>query len=258
MTNIIEKLKKLRTQTWVSQEEIANYLWISRLTYISIESWKRQIKEKEIKKISEFFEKPESHFVDKKTTQENKKNKNYKLKQLILYISKKTQDIPSFWKTVLNKLLYFSDFNHYEWTFETITWTNYKKLPFWPVPENITDILEEMQKEWLIAMTETVYHNYPQQKIIPLVGLDMSFLEKIDEKSAKETKYKNLPKAIEIIDDVLNKFKHHTANQISEWSHSDSPYKCAKNIWDTLRPWLVFYRSEPFIVNPNNLEDYDI
>jgi hypothetical protein len=33
----------------------------------------------------------------------------------------------------------------------------------------------------------------------------------------------------------------------------DTPYKSSKNIWDIIRPWLVFYRSEPFIVNPNNL-----
>jgi hypothetical protein len=26
-----------------------------------------------------------------------------------------------------------------------------------------------------------------------------------------------------------------------------------KNIWDYLKPWHVFYRSEEFIVNPNNL-----
>ncbi len=251
--NLGDKLKDLRNKTWVSQEDVANYIWVSRLTYINIENWKREVKDLEIKKIAEFFEKSISDFIEKKQEINSTSDKNYKLKQLILYISKKTQNIDSFWKTVLNKLLYFSDFNYYEWTYETITWVNYKKLPFWPVPENISDILDEMVSESLIAITETTYHNYTQQKIIPLVEANLDFLNDIDEKSAKKTKYDNLPKSIQIINDVLNKFKHHKASEISEWSHMDTPYKSSKNIWDIIRPWLVFYRSEPFIVNPNNL-----
>lgn len=252
-TTIIEKLKELRSQTWVSQEDIANYLWISRLTYMSIESGKREVKDNELKLIAEFFERPVSYFVWTEI-KENKEDPNYKLKQLILYISEKTQHIPSFWKTVLNKLLYFSDFNYYEWAFKTITWVDYRKLPYGPVPEKITEVLEEMQKEWLIAISETTYHNYTQQKIIPLVVANTDFLDEIDKQNRKITKYKDLPTPKNIIDDVLNKFKHHKASEISEWSHLDKPYKSAKNIWEKLRPWLVFYRSESFVVNPNNLE----
>ncbi len=257
MTNkAIQKIKDLRKETWVSQQDIANYIWVSRLTYLNIENQKRKLKEKEIKKIAEFFEKPLSYFIElenKITKDDILKDKNYKLKQLILYISEKTQDIPSFGKTVLNKLLYFSDFDYYEWAFETITWTNYRKLPFWPVPENITEVLEEMQKAWEIAIKETIYHNYPQQKIIPLKKANLKFLYKLDKEIRKETPFSDLPIPLKIVDDVLNKFRYHTASQISEWSHKDTPYRACKNVWEHLRPWLAFYRSEPFIVNPHNL-----
>lgn len=249
--NIVDLVKDLRKETGVSQEDIAKYIWISRLTYISVENWKRKFKEEEIKKIADFFELSPSYFYEER---ENKEDPNYKLKQLILYISKKTENIPSFWKTVLNKLLYFSDFNHYEWTSELITGTVYKKLPYWPVPENITEVLEEMRNDWEIAIKESSFHNYSQQKIIAVKDPDLSFLEELDKKSKKEFSHMVwLPKSIEIIDNVLNKFAHWTAAQISEWSHMDNPYKCAKKIWDNIRPWLVFYRSESFITNPNNL-----
>ncbi len=250
-TNIVDLVKNLRKETNVSQEELANYIWVSRLTYVSVENWKRKFKEKEVEKVAELFEKTLSYFYEEK---EKKEDKNYKLKQLILYISKKTEDIPSFWKTVLNKLLYFSDFNYYEWTSELITGSNYKKLPFWPVPENITEILNEMKNDWEIAIKETTFHNYSQQKIIAVKEPDLSFLENLDNFAKKEFSHmKWLPNVIEIIDDVLNKFSHWTANQISEWSHMDTPYKASKNIWDNIRPGLVFYRSESFVTNPNNI-----
>jgi len=253
MNNIINKLKNLRTQTWVSQEDVANYLWVSRLTYMNIESWKREIKEKEISLIADFFEKSESDFIEKNKWESIEEDRNYKLKQLILYISHETQNIKSFWKTVLNKLLYFSDFNYYEWTDTLITGVTYKKLPFWPVPENITLVLNEMIRDWLIAIKEETYHKYTQQKIIPLVEADLVFLSDIDRVSKSESEFDDLPSSKEIIDNVLNKFKYHKATEISEWSHIDKPYKATKNIWDTIRPWLVHYRSEAFIVNPHSL-----
>ena len=120
----IEQIKALRAQTGVSQEDVARYLGMSRLTYLKIESQDRELKPLELQKIADFFEKTESFFMehvvhaDKKVASDDE---NYKLKQLILYITEHTKDIPSFGKTVLNKLLYFSDFNHYEWNYETIT-----------------------------------------------------------------------------------------------------------------------------------------
>lgn len=157
-TYAIEKIKALRSQTKVSQEDIARYLEVSRLTYINIESGKREIKKDELSKIADFFEKPESYFVPEVQKSISLDDENYKLKQLILYITAQTKDIPSFGKTVLNKLLYFSDFNHYEWSYETITGATYKKLPFGPVPENISEVLASMQEDGIISIQDTSYH----------------------------------------------------------------------------------------------------
>lgn len=252
-TYTLEKIKTLRAQTDISQEDIANYLNISRQTYLNIESWKRALKDKELEVIADFFEKPVSFFTEKNNKEISQDDPNYKLKQLILYISQKTKDIPSLGKTVLNKLLYFSDFNHYEWNFETITGATYKKLPFGPVPENISLALSEMQIDGLIAIDEQEYHGYNIQKIIPKINADISFFDKIDTKNKKLSKYDDNPTALELVDNVLNKFKHHKATEISEWSHGDKPYKAAKNIGDIIEPWLVFYRSEAFIANHHNL-----
>ena len=53
----------------------------------------------------------------------------YKFKQVLLYILNKCGQKPNVGKTVLNKLLYFADFNYYEKYFESITGVEYVKLP---------------------------------------------------------------------------------------------------------------------------------
>lgn len=251
--NIVELVKDLRNKTNVSQEDLANYIWVSRLTYISVENGKREFKKEEVEKIADFFEMPLSEFLEEK-----KEDENRKLKDLILYIAKNFKSKESLWKTMLNKLLYFSDFNYYEWTWNSISWVTYKKLPYWPVPDNITQILDEMLEDWEIAIKKEKIHDFYTQKIIVLdENTDSWVFEETDKinKEVKEnyTPYEDLPSSKKIVDDVLNKYENWTANAISDLSHEDTPYKVVKNYGDVINPTHVFYRSKSFIVNHHNL-----
>lgn len=250
--NLVELVKDLRIQTNVSQEDLANYIWISRLTYLTFENKKRELKKEEVEKIADFFETPMSYFLKSK-----KDDKNRKLKDLILYIAKNYKSKESLWKTMLNKLLYFSDFNYAEWTWNTITWKVYKKLPFWPVPDGITEVLDEMIKDWEISIQDEKVHNYPQQRITQIKEVDLDFFNQTDkinrQKKDNYTPYKDLPDSKKIVDDVLYKYENWTAKSLSELSHEDTPYKVVKNYGDVINPTHVFYRSKPFVVNPHNL-----
>lgn len=73
---------------------------------------------------SEFF----SVDIGKKVA-ERKNDPHRKLKHLILYILGKCGQKPNMGKILLNKLLYFSDFDYFEKTGEAITGTIYRKLP---------------------------------------------------------------------------------------------------------------------------------
>ena len=106
-----ERIKKLRLASNVSQEDIANFIWINRVSLSNIESWIRKIKDEELQKIADFFElSPSTLAWNRKHRSENDQNR--KMKDMILYISTILKDREGFWKTVLNKLLYFSDFNY--------------------------------------------------------------------------------------------------------------------------------------------------
>jgi len=257
--NIIDLVKNLRAETNVSQEDLANYIWISRLTYISVENWKREFKKEEVEKISDFFEKPMNYFLEEKK-EKKKEDKNRKLKDLILYIAKNFKSKESLWKTMLNKLLYFSDFNYYEWTWNSISGAIYKKLPYWPVPNNITEILDEMIVDSEIAIKKEKLHDFYTQKIVVLdENTDTKVFDETDKINSQEkenyTPYDDLPNSKKIVDDVLTRYENWTARSLSDLSHEDTPYKVVKNYGDVINPTHVFYRSKSFIVNHHNLEN---
>ncbi len=251
------KVKELRESSKfkISQEELANYIGISRVSLANAELGKRELKEDELSKIAEFFDITLSELLPQKTAQNDDARKN--LKALILYISENYQDKEHFGKTMLNKLLYFSDFNYYEWTGSLISGAEYKKLPYGPVPTDITNVLEEMVREGMIALKEEKVGDYTQVKIVPLEHADTSFFDEIDAKNkqteAGYTPYEDLPPAKHIVDTVLDKYRNWKAVNLSDLSHEDTPYKATKKFGDVIQPELVFYRSPAFIVNHHNL-----
>lgn len=129
---IADKIKKLRTDTGLSQEELARLIGISRPTLSQIELGERELKADEISRIAEIFEMPAAELLETSqiaSRQERKNDPHAKLKNLILYILGKCGQKPNVGEVVLNKLLYFCDFNYYEHTFDSITETQYIKYP---------------------------------------------------------------------------------------------------------------------------------
>jgi transcriptional regulator with XRE-family HTH domain len=133
---LAEKLKSLRAEAEMSQDEMATVMGISRMTYIASELGNRIPKRHEIENIARSFEIPLSSLLGepeaKKTTPKSIENDpNYRFKQVLLYILSQCGQRPNIGKTIVNKLLYFADFNFYEKNGErSITSAQYVKLPF--------------------------------------------------------------------------------------------------------------------------------
>lgn len=236
---IWEKIKKLRQDANMSQDDFAKALDVSRVTFSQIEQGERELKHSELIKIASLFEMSLDNLLteERESPKIEKKSKDedpfYKFKQVFLYILNKCAQKPNIGKTALNKLLYFSDFNFYEKNFQSITWVDYIKLPRWPVPKIMDLILPQMEQEQLIKQVEIPYFNYTQQRIIPLIAPDMSIF------SAAEL--------IEI-DDVIVKYSDKSADWLSERSHNDMPYKATKNIGDTISYTFAHYRDPIYCV----------
>lgn len=256
-----QKLKNLRIKLGISQEQVSSLLNINRVSLSQIESGAREIKLQELQKFSEIFEIDINELLEVQPNVKQKKltpeDKHYKLKQLIIYLSAKLSAKQNFWETLLNKLLYFIDFDYYERTGSLITDEEYVKLPYGPIPNNMKKILTSMQKDGLIKIINREYFWKMQKTIIPLADADVSFLDNIDQKNNEaEDNYaphSDLPHPKKLIKWVLEKYWSRNAEALSDRSHSDMPYLSTKKIGDTISPSLVFYRKWWYIVNPHNL-----
>ena len=237
-----KKIRELREEKNISQERMATLLDVNRVVRANIESWKRNIKSNELELIAEIFEKPMSYFVSEKDEIKtlNKKDKHYIFKKVFLYIINKLWDKANFWKVVAYKLLYFSEFNHYEKFGESIFNIEFIKRPMGPVPEPHTfkKILEEMKRDNQIEEIKTIFQKYEQHRFISKLK-DIDFYSLLEDLKPGQT---------QVIDDVIERLWNMNATQISEYSHHDMPYKATEKIWNKIDKDLVFYRSSVYSV----------
>lgn len=244
-----KRISELRKFKGYSQQELANKLEISRPVVTQIELGNRSLSVQELIKISHIFSVTIDEFLSENflkskiiQTTTNKPEpvervsipsfKLDKFKNILLYILENCAGKPNVGETLLNKLLYFSDFNYYEIYEEHLSGATYKKFPFGPVPQDLDSVLDLMIKNKELRRITTEYHGYTQKRYLPLEKPDLSFL------SANEKK---------IIDDVILRFSDWTASAISEYSHKDMPW-LATETGKEIDYELVFYREQPFSV----------
>lgn len=244
MSYTIDKIKATRTYLSLSQEQMADILGISRLTYASIESWKRDLKKAELEKLATVFETTVESLMypTKEKTKIENNHPLYKMIQTILYILSKCAGKPNVWKIVLNKLLYFADFNYFEKYGRSITNDTYVKMPMWPVPKSIDWVAALMEQSDYLSVIKTTYHWLSQIRYIPNIEVDL-----------------NVFNAAEIteINSVIEKYSDKNWKWLTEYSHEDTPRKNTKNIWDVIEYWLVDYRTPLYAVTNQSSEETD-
>lgn len=155
-----------------------------------------------------------------------------KFRNALIYILEKCAGKPNVGETVLNKLLYFSDFNYYEIYEEFLTGADYKKLPHGPVPQNLITILNEMIDSGKLKRIKTNYHGFSQTRYLPLQKADLTQM-KASEK--------------DVIDRVIDQMSDWNASMISDYSHGDRPWKATETN-SRIDYELVFYRLPPYSV----------
>ena len=155
-----------------------------------------------------------------------------KFKNILLYLLERCAGKPNIGETVLNKLLYFCDFNFYELYEEHLTGARYKKLAYGPVPQKMDAIINQMIEEGKLQRIKTAYHGFPQTRYIPLEKAELLQLS-----AAEKT----------VIDNVIQQMSDWNANKISDYSHKDMPW-LVTNENDYISYNLAFYRELPYSV----------
>lgn len=254
---LYKKLKLLREESRFSQEQLADELNISRPTYMQIEKGERELTISEAKKLASIFSLSLESFLDNKTSamrevviESEAKNEKEghtrivmpranakKFKEVLLYVLSKVGAKPNIGETALYKLLYFIDFDFYEKFEMQLTGARYIKNHYGPTPVEFKKIVENMEEKKEIERVKSSYFQYEQRKYLPRREPDLKSL------SAQEIKH---------IDEVLARLSDKNANELSDYSHNDVPWKVHKS-GEIISYESVFYRDPEHSVR--NYED---
>ncbi len=158
-----------------------------------------------------------------------------KFKQTLHYIISKVGAQDNVGKTVLYKMLYFSDFDYYELYNKPLTGESYLKLPHGPAPSHFKEIIKELKKMLKIKEIKGEYMGYPQIKFVSLCSPETNLLNG-DE--------------IQLIEKVISRLSGMSGTQISSYSHQDIPWKATEDKKE-MDYELVFYRDPTFSVTEN-------
>ena len=245
-----QRIKKIREEIRINQQELAGRLGVLRPTISQMENGERKVTAEELIKLSEILntsvqylmgleDQPEIVLQERKEKMSkpqmriNVPAKNLdKFKEVLLYILGKVGSKPNIGETVIYKLLYFIDFDYYEKYEEQLIGATYIKNKHGPTPIEFRKIVEKMTKDKEIEKIKSTYFSFPQTKYLPWRKPDLSKLK------ANE---------MELIEEVLCKLSDMNAIQISEYSHNDVPWLTTES-GKEIEYESVFYRIAPYSV----------
>lgn len=247
------RIARLRKNWGLSQENLAKRIGMSRPSLVQLESGNRGIDVSELINLSHVLEFSLDEFLspDFKAEEQPTKAKDShmaeekvevrisvpelkveKFKNVLLYLLEHCAGKPNVGKTMLNKLLYFCDFNFYERYEEHLTGAKYKKLPYGPVPQELNEIIDQLIDEGQLKRLTTTYHGFSQERYMPLEKADLTRLS-----AAEKT----------VIDHVIQQMSDWNAAKISDYSHQDMPWLATPE-GDFISYNLAFYRELPYSV----------
>lgn len=244
------RIKELREQTGLSQEQLAGRIGVLRATLSQMENGDRKVTADDLLRLARVFNVSTDELLDARkplrvtlaacgpsapvaerserihVPQEHVK----KFKEVLLYILNRVGSKPHVGETVIYKLLYFIDFDYYERYEEQLMGATYIKNHYGPTPVEFKKIVDQMVKEEALEKVKSTYFSFPQTKYLPRRVPDVSVL------NARE---------VMLIDEVLCRLSDKNATEISDWSHKDVPWQTAED-GKPIEYEAVFYRTAPY------------
>jgi transcriptional regulator with XRE-family HTH domain len=259
-TSVGKKLALLRKQKGYSQEELAKLLSISRSSLAQTELGNRGVDIREFFQFGQvlgfsldaFFSIQSDVVVadgllrDVVATYETKERvsepqfQSDKFREIVLFMLEQCAGKPNINESMLGKLLYFSDFNHYELYETQLTGATYRKVTIGPTPLQLDTVLDELMTNGVIQRHKVTYNGLPQVRYLPLQKPDLTQL---------------LASEITVVDRVLDQFGDWSASAVQSYAQKDLPWMATRE-GDVIDYELVFYREAPYSVR--TYDDVDV
>lgn len=145
-----------------------------------------------------------------------------KFKELIVYISRRSEADPGFGATKLNKLLFFADFMAYLVYGHAMTGQEYQCLPYGPAPRRMLPIRAEMKLAGDIAIRKAEFYGRQQERSLALREANL------EEFTAGE---------IALVERIISDWWGRNGTSITDVSHRFIGWRCAE-IGETI-PYTV-------------------
>ncbi len=163
-----------------------------------------------------------------------------KLKELMLYIAERCQFRHNFGATMLNKILFFSDFISYARYGEPITGEDYFKLDWGPAPKYLLEAREELEREGAIITQVKKTWRGDQTRIVPKDReADLSVFD---------------ARQISLVDSIVDELKDESAKSVSGLSHKFYGWQITPDR-ETIPYETVFLREPKPKTTPKNVRD---
>jgi hypothetical protein len=127
-----------------------------------------------------------------------------RFRELIIYVSKKSEHDPHFGATKLNKILYYSDFRAFERLGQPISGMVYFRLKHGPAPKALWPVRAELIEEGALRIDQVPVGSFAQERTVALREPITSLFTE-DE--------------LRIVDAVINELWSQNATEVSDASH---------------------------------------
>lgn len=144
--SIIEKVTKLREQSGLTQEEVANKLGISRQRWILVEKGERDLDTQELKVLATLFGVDIADFFEEIPNIKKFKQMYF---ACLRYASNNHGNVP---KTKLAKLLYLADFTNFFKDLEPMSGVKYRRLEYGPVADVFFSVTDDLLMDGKIGL----------------------------------------------------------------------------------------------------------
>ncbi len=158
-----------------------------------------------------------------------------KYRNVILFLISRMSDKTIHGKKKLAKLLYYVDFDRYEYkeSMVTVTGDEYRHLPMGPVPDGYQRIVEGMVDDGLITVSEKTEYQTPRPTTLYMSDAepDLSVFDEDD---------------LFILERVVRLYGGLTGKELGDRSHEEAPWLSVDN-GEHIPFSFAFYRDTDFL-----------
>ena len=216
MGEVVNSVENIRLTHGLTQEQVANVLGVSRVTYINVTKGKRDLTTGELEKLSAYFNVPIAEFFD------HPRN-NEKFKQMYFYVLRYFQDgVP---KTKLAKILYLADFSYFYDNLVPMSGVRYVRREYGPVADIFFELTEDLYDKGKINIEPLDY-----ALMITPTSSDKEDGLLLDEEKA-------------LLNKICNYWKDKRTSEIVNFTHEQKPWKMCRD--GEYIPYSLIIQEEP-------------